>query len=247
MYYGGGNVTVINNRSRPLPYDFVSLTLKGRTDGFVLKGGDATSGKQTTMFDGPRPFETAAGLATTDLLSSKKGHQKTAFFIRPCACVCKHRTADGDSVGARNRGVGATISLQKCTHGNSKQIWAFANDRKSIGSGGRCLDIVSHFRSRPTFCSQIRLDTQQAQRAASSLFHHSSGLSWICHRTTTKLARGRRSGRFPAASTAAAMNSGSLGYRLGMGKYGLGFIKTCFLLVLDFLKQNTHQKTSTRN
>ena len=61
MYYGGGNVTVINNRSQPLPYDFVSLTLKGRTDGFMLKGGDATTGKQTTMFDGPRPFETADG------------------------------------------------------------------------------------------------------------------------------------------------------------------------------------------
>jgi hypothetical protein len=107
MYYGGGNVTVINDRSRPLAHDFVSLTLKGRADGFVLKGGDATSGKQTTMFDGPRPFE----------------------------------AADGGGVGASSGGAGAPVSLQKCTPGNSKQTWAFENDRKSIGTNGRCLDI----------------------------------------------------------------------------------------------------------
>ena len=55
MYYGGGNATIVNNASQPLTSDFVSLHLKGLTDGFVLKGGDATSGQLTTMYDGPRP------------------------------------------------------------------------------------------------------------------------------------------------------------------------------------------------
>jgi hypothetical protein len=55
MYYGGGEVTKINNQSKPLTTEFVSLSLKGRTDGFTLKGGDATMGTLTTMYDGPRP------------------------------------------------------------------------------------------------------------------------------------------------------------------------------------------------
>jgi hypothetical protein len=55
MYYGGGNVTKVNSESKPLPFEFVSLTVKGRSDGFALKGGDATRGKLTTMYDGARP------------------------------------------------------------------------------------------------------------------------------------------------------------------------------------------------
>ena len=45
MYYGGGNATKVNKRSQSLPYPFVSLYLRGRTDGFMLKGGDATKGE----------------------------------------------------------------------------------------------------------------------------------------------------------------------------------------------------------
>ena len=45
MYYGGGPQTKVNKRNKPLPFPFVSLYLRGRTDGFVLKGGDATRGK----------------------------------------------------------------------------------------------------------------------------------------------------------------------------------------------------------
>ena len=45
----------MNNANQPLTTDFVSLHLKGRTDGFALKGGDATQGALTTMYDGPRP------------------------------------------------------------------------------------------------------------------------------------------------------------------------------------------------
>ncbi len=61
MYYGGGNETKHNNANTPLPYPFVSLYLRGRTDGFVLKGGDATSGSLQTMYDGPRPDCAIAG------------------------------------------------------------------------------------------------------------------------------------------------------------------------------------------
>jgi hypothetical protein len=39
----------------------VSLNLKGRSDGFTLKGGDATKGAFATMYDGPRPDSKIAG------------------------------------------------------------------------------------------------------------------------------------------------------------------------------------------
>ena len=60
MFYGGGNLTKINPGNQPLTTDFVSLHLKGRTDGFVLKGGDATRGQFKTMYDGPRPDHRSA-------------------------------------------------------------------------------------------------------------------------------------------------------------------------------------------
>ena len=55
MYFGGGNVTQVNPMNKPLTSDFVSLHLKGRVDGFALKGGDATKGTLATMYDGVRP------------------------------------------------------------------------------------------------------------------------------------------------------------------------------------------------
>jgi len=55
MYYGGGNATKINDQSKALTSEFVSLSLRGRSDGFSLKGADATKGKLTTMYDGVRP------------------------------------------------------------------------------------------------------------------------------------------------------------------------------------------------
>lgn len=61
MYYGGGNRTKINEQNKPLPHDFVTAYLRGRSDGFMLKGGDATTGKLTTMYDGPRPDPKIAG------------------------------------------------------------------------------------------------------------------------------------------------------------------------------------------
>merc|ERR1712151_569086 len=61
MYYGGGSATKVNNQSKPLTSEFVSLNLKGREDGFTLKGGDATKGTFETMYDGPRPDPKIAG------------------------------------------------------------------------------------------------------------------------------------------------------------------------------------------
>ena len=55
MYYGGG-LNGTNEQNKPLDHDFVSLLLKGRTDSFALKGGDATTGKFSTMYDGARPI-----------------------------------------------------------------------------------------------------------------------------------------------------------------------------------------------
>jgi hypothetical protein len=61
MYFGGGNQTRVNEQNTSLTSEFVSLSLKGRTDGFTLKGGDATQGPLKTMYDGPRPDEKIAG------------------------------------------------------------------------------------------------------------------------------------------------------------------------------------------
>ncbi len=61
MYYGGGNVTTNNPQSTSLTTPFVTAYLRGATNGFMLKGGDATQGTLKTMYDGPRPFVNAAG------------------------------------------------------------------------------------------------------------------------------------------------------------------------------------------
>ncbi len=45
----------VNNNNLPLNYDFVTAMVKGGTDGFALKAGDATQGKLQLMYDGPRP------------------------------------------------------------------------------------------------------------------------------------------------------------------------------------------------
>ena len=65
MYMGGGlTQTVKNPQNVPLPYPFVTAYLRGATDGFALKGGDATQGTLTTMYDGPRPFVAPNGTNT---------------------------------------------------------------------------------------------------------------------------------------------------------------------------------------
>lgn len=121
MYYGGGSKTQVNNQSQPLPHAFVSLTLKGRTDGFMLKGGDATHGTQAVMYNGSRPFE--------------------PDNTPPAAATAAHsrlRSAAGEQAS------GTSVSLQTCAVGNKKQLWAFEKNGVSIASGGSCLDI-EHF------------------------------------------------------------------------------------------------------
>ena len=61
MYYGGGQATKYSPTNTPLPHPFVSLFLRGETEGMVLKGGDATRGAFTTMYAGERPLCSIAG------------------------------------------------------------------------------------------------------------------------------------------------------------------------------------------
>ena len=60
MYYGGGKQTIVNNASQPLSSAFVSLHLKGLTDGFTLKGGDATYTTDLDTIVGPCRISFAA-------------------------------------------------------------------------------------------------------------------------------------------------------------------------------------------
>ena len=80
MYYGGGNATnsgndesVLNPENMPVPFPFVTAYLRGRTDGFMLKGGDATKGTLTTMYDGTRPFVTKTGTTRNYQPMKKQG------------------------------------------------------------------------------------------------------------------------------------------------------------------------------
>lgn len=53
LFFGGGRGNNPNNTA--LPFAFVTAMVKGGADGFGLKGGDATRGGLTTMYEGPRP------------------------------------------------------------------------------------------------------------------------------------------------------------------------------------------------
>lgn len=52
---------MVNPDNQAVPFPFVTAYLRGGTDGFMLKAGDATKGVLTTMYDGPRPFVDANG------------------------------------------------------------------------------------------------------------------------------------------------------------------------------------------
>jgi len=45
----------VNNLNLPLTSEYVTAMVKGNTNGFALKGNDATRGKLQLMFNGPRP------------------------------------------------------------------------------------------------------------------------------------------------------------------------------------------------
>ena len=51
--WAGENRTTLSNT--PLTHPFVFAMVKGGTNGFALKGGDATTGALSLMYDGPRP------------------------------------------------------------------------------------------------------------------------------------------------------------------------------------------------
>lgn len=74
MYYGGGEETKVNNKSKPLPFPFVSLYLRGRAEGFMLKGGDATQGELETMWDGDRPYCSNAGTCGRHVKPGQANH-----------------------------------------------------------------------------------------------------------------------------------------------------------------------------
>ena len=44
-----------NANNTPLAHEFVTAMVKGGSDGFALKGGDATHGALSVLYDGPRP------------------------------------------------------------------------------------------------------------------------------------------------------------------------------------------------
>ena len=50
-----GNERVNPNNQPLIGIEFVSAMVKGKTDGFALKAGDATQAQLPTLFDGPRP------------------------------------------------------------------------------------------------------------------------------------------------------------------------------------------------
>ncbi len=52
LWAGSDRVTPTN---LPMTYDYVMAMVKGGTNGFALKAGDATAGPLQTMYNGPRP------------------------------------------------------------------------------------------------------------------------------------------------------------------------------------------------
>jgi len=50
-----GDKSDVNPTNTPIDAQFVTAMLKGKSDGFTLKGGDAQAGGLQTLFDGPRP------------------------------------------------------------------------------------------------------------------------------------------------------------------------------------------------
>lgn len=53
--WGCGTPAVHNNNNTPINSTFVTAMVKGGTNGFAIKGGDATLGGLKTLYDGSRP------------------------------------------------------------------------------------------------------------------------------------------------------------------------------------------------
>jgi len=123
MYYGGGpQNTKINNQSKPLPYDFVSLSVKGRRDGFTIKGGDATQGSLDTMYDGPRPDAKVAG---TCVGGSRLSLQQCADYTVDPVMYARQQwgfKADRRSI-SNSQGQCVNIKALRSTEGS--HLWAY--------------------------------------------------------------------------------------------------------------------------
>jgi len=101
--------------------DMVVMT-QGRTDGFDLKGGDATQGKQTTVYSGPRPDREIAGTCgggsgggksivlaacvagslnqTWSFLAGKDGSKKRISSGKRCLDIDNYGTHAGNEIWA---------------------------------------------------------------------------------------------------------------------------------------------------
>jgi hypothetical protein len=123
MYYGGGSETRVNNQSQPLPFDFVSLTLKGRTDGFLLKGGDATKGKQTVMYNGSRPFEPD----TTPPARLQRGERGTgtAISLQKCAEGSTKQFWAFEKNGLTIASSGSCLDIDHFGRTKGSSVWAY--------------------------------------------------------------------------------------------------------------------------
>ena len=51
----GGGLPGVNPLNTPLSFSFATAMVKGGSNGFVLKGGNANAGPLHTAYDGPRP------------------------------------------------------------------------------------------------------------------------------------------------------------------------------------------------
>lgn len=96
----------------------MSLVLKGHTDGLTIKGGDATSGEQTTMYDGPRPDPSIAGTC---------GWASVGTAIELEACVDGDVTqtwalqSDGQSIVSE----GQCIDIDSYATTQGSTVWAY--------------------------------------------------------------------------------------------------------------------------
>jgi len=129
MYYGGGEKTKQNNDSLSLTHDFVSLTLKGRTDGFDLKGGDATQGQQQTMYSGPRPDRTIAGTC-----GGHHGgvHGGAAVTLEKCQSGISNQSwgflSDGKRIASGTR----CLDIDNYRTNQGAEVWAYPCGSNSI-------------------------------------------------------------------------------------------------------------------
>lgn len=195
MYYGGGKYTKKNDHSQSLTHDFVSLALKGRTDGFDLKGGDATQGTLATQYSGPRPNRTIAGtcggpgsgasrpLALEKCAAGNAGQEWG--FMKEKAGSTKHQIASGTHcLDINNYGTkkGSTIQAYQCDQPAIKD-----NENWALNPNGT----LSSLQPNTPFCiaargtitgSGIQLDDCGAASASFKVgFTASSGTGTIVH------------------------------------------------------------------